>query len=124
MPFRLLPGKPLLFRVIVLLLLLIALDRTSSSRLFAVELPLLTYGPTFTVELNPLSGTLQQQLREALLLLRQSNTEMAIGSIITVVAVLLIHMLRSEVESMNPNTKRRGETPVRLKIPNAMRKCS
>jgi translocation and assembly module TamA len=45
---------------------------------YAVEINLFNYGPSFTLELNPISNELNQQLRSDLITHRQSNTENAI----------------------------------------------
>ena len=50
-------------------------------------------------------------------------TDIAIGSITTVLAVLLIHILMKAVAIMNPKITRLGEVPVSFTIVNAMRLC-
>lgn len=44
----------------------------------ALEVPLLTYGPSFAIELNPPSKGINEQLRESLMKQRQSSAEMTI----------------------------------------------
>ena len=46
------------------------------------------------------------------------------GSIIAVVAVLLIHIDKNAVASMNPSTRRFGLVPTHARIRSAMRLCS
>ena len=48
---------------------------------------------------------------------------MPIGSIITVEAVLLIHMLKPAVASMNPAIRRVGCVPAPRTVSSAMRRC-
>ena len=56
-------------------------------------------------------------------LINNSITERAMGSITTVVAVLLIHILKEAVANMNPRITLSGVVPVRRIIFNAMRRC-
>lgn len=51
------------------------------------------------------------------------STDTPIGSIITVVAVLLTHMLRKPVASMKPPTMRTGDVPTARTVTSAMRRC-
>ena len=51
-------------------------------------------------------------------------TEIAMGNIITVVALLLIHMLTKAVATMNPANTRLTRDPVCPTIQNATRSCS
>ena len=53
-----------------------------------------------------------------------SNTDMAMGSIIKVVAVFEIHMLNPAVANMNPASNRRGCPPASTKMFKANRRCS
>ncbi len=53
-----------------------------------------------------------------------SVMDSAMGSIIRVVAALLIHMLSSAEASMKPARMERGFDPERPKMPRAMRRCN
>jgi hypothetical protein len=53
-----------------------------------------------------------------------ARTEIPIGSIITVVAVLLTHIDSPAVASMNPPTIRRGRVPTARSVSSATRRCS
>ena len=53
----------------------------------------------------------------------KAMTEEAMGSITTVVAVLLIHILRRAVANIKPKMTRLGEVPVRCMMVSAILRC-
>ena len=52
-----------------------------------------------------------------------ASTEVAMGSIISAVAVLDTHIDRKAVASIRPSTIRRGCSPTRLSVRRAIRRC-
>jgi len=77
---------PFIFLLVVLsrlgrtsiFLILLLFGGIGSSLASAVELPFLTYGPSFSIQLNSQSVQLKQQIREALIEQRQFNSDLTI----------------------------------------------
>ncbi len=54
----------------------------------------------------------------------RAMTDVAIGNIITTVAVLLTHMLMNAVPAMNPHMRFAGRVPTTARMDSARRRCS
>ena len=76
-----------------------------------------------TAKLDDFTATCPSSSPAPLLLANSVTTLRPMGSIITVVAVLLIHMLRKAVAIMNPPTMRSGRVPTTSTVSKAIRRC-